>query len=177
MNKNNIVTSHEYKNEYLYIILRQAPELGQRTYIYCCGINTTHFDPLCWGKAGICSNPAFKGLQQMCADVSAFTIKKGFSTRADDGMNCSAITPKGDGWYRESMLVTGASQKDVQAVLEFSVHDLVKTVLYVCAPQAKMPATLPSPPALQKWLDSFRVKDYIHAAPPPIARKRDQEKK
>ena len=68
-----------------------------------------------------------------------------------------------------------ADPKAIQLILEFSVKDLVQTVLTVCAPDAKLPAKLPDPPALQKWLESFGVKDYISAAPPPIARIRDQK--
>jgi len=85
------------------------------------------------------------------------------------------MTPRGDGWYRENMLITDASPKNIGETVEFSVLDLVKTVLYVCAPEAKIPAKLPPPQALQKWLDSYNVKDYVAAAPPPIARARDQK--
>ena len=49
MNTPQTVRSHEYKNDYLYIVIRQTPELGPQTYLYCCGINTTRFDPICWG--------------------------------------------------------------------------------------------------------------------------------
>ena len=175
MSKAQRVRSFEYKNDYLYIIIRQAPEEGAQTYLYCCGINTTRFDPICWGKAGICSNPAFKGLQLLMADMSGFALKKKFETRPYDGNECGAITPRGDGWYRENMLVAKASPKTAQESLEFSVMDLVKTVLAVCAPQVKMPAKLPNPPAMQKWLDTYNVKNFIAAAPSPIARKRDQK--
>ena len=175
MNMMQRVSSYEYKNDFLYIIIRQAPELGPKTYLFCSGINTTRFDPLCWGKAGICSNPAFKGLQQMRADVSGYALAHGFSTRPADGIDCSSLSPHGDGWYRESMLITGASAANIKAVLEFSVTDLVKTVLYVCAPHARVPVKQPNPPAMQKWLESYAVKDYIAAAPPPIARLRDQK--
>ena len=169
------VSSYEYKNDYLYVVIRQLPEQGPQTYLYCCGINTTRFDPLCWGKAGICSNPAFKGLQQMRADVSGFAIQKNFETKPAEGIDCRPITPQGDGWYRENMLITKASPKNIQETLEFSVTDLVKTVLYVCAPEAKMPEKLPNPPAMQKWLESMGVTNYMAAAPPPIARIRDQK--
>jgi len=170
MKKQQTVSSYEYKNDFLYIVIRQMPEKDPTTYLYCCGINTTKFDPLCWGKAGICSNPAFKGLQLLMADVSAYALTKGFQTRPSEGIDCSPITPQADGWYRENMLITGAAARNLREVLEYSVMDLVKTVLYVCAPEARMPAKMPNPPAMQKWLASLGVKDYIAAAPPPIAR-------
>jgi len=175
MTNGDTLASYEYKNEYLYIVIRQAPEQGPNTWLYCCGINTTRFDPICWGKAGICSNPAFKGLQQMRSDTSALALKKGFSSRPADGVDCGPITPRGDGWYRENMFITEASPKNIKETLEFSVLDLVKTVLYVCAPDAKIPSQMPNPRELQNWLDTFNVKNYVQAAPPPIARIRDQK--
>ncbi len=68
------------------------------------------------------------------------------------------------------MLVTGASPRDVRELIEYSVMDLVKTVLAVCAPEAKIPTKMPAAPAMQKWLESLGVKDYVAAAPPPIAK-------
>jgi hypothetical protein len=175
VNTSQPVRSYEYKNDFLYIIIRQAPERGPRVYLYCCGINTTRFDPLCWGKSGICSNPAFKGLQLLRADASAFALKKDMQPRPLEGHDCAPITPPGDGWYRENMLIDKASPDKIRELLDFSVMDLVKTVMVVCAPEAKVPEPLPNPPALQKWLESMSVKDYIAAAPPPIARLRDQK--
>ena len=176
MKKPQTLRSYEYKNDFLYIVIRQAPELGPHAYIYCCGINISRFDPICWGKAGICSNPAFKGLQLLRADVSAFAKKIAVSTTNAEHISCGSMTPRGNGWYRENaLMIEKATPKAVQQILEFSVKDLVQTVLTVCAPDAKLPAELPNPPALQKWLESFSVKDYISAAPPPIARIRDQK--
>jgi hypothetical protein len=174
MNASQTVRSYEYKNDYLYVVIRQMPESGVQTYLYCCGINTTRFDPICWGKAGICSNPAFKGLQQMRSDVSAFALKNNFVTMPYEGNGCGPITPRGDGWYRENMLIMKASPRNIQEALEFSVTDLVKTVLYVCAPDAKMPEKLPTPPAMEAWLNSLNVVDYRTAGPKIIARKKDQ---
>ena len=160
MKKEQTLRSYEYKNEFLYIILRQVPEEGSQAYLYCSGINISRFDPLCWGKAGICSNPAFKGLQLLRADVAAFSLKLGVKPKNAEHLSCVPISPKGDGWYRENMLIDNASPKAVQQILEYSVMDLVKTVLAVCAPDAKLPKTLPNPPAMQKYLESMSVVNY-----------------
>ncbi len=85
------IRSFEYKNDYFYIIIRQVPEQGPKAYAYCCGINISRFDPLCWGKAGICSNPAFKGLQLLRADVSTYALKKGITTRNAAAASRTAI--------------------------------------------------------------------------------------
>jgi len=158
--KEQAIRSYEYKNDFLYIILRQVPEEGPQAYHYCSGINISRFDPICWGKAGICSNPAFKGLQLLRADVAAFSLKLGVKPKNAEHLSCLPISPKGDGWYRENMLIDNASPKAVQQILEYSVMDLVKTVLAVCAPDADLPKTLPNPPAMQKYLESMSVVDY-----------------
>jgi len=178
MKKAQKVSSYEYKNDYLYIVIRQAPELGPKTYLFCCGINTTRFDPICWGKAGICSNPAFKGLQLLRANVSAFGLKLGIQTKNAEQLPCGPLSPqKGNGWYRENaLLIVEATPTAVQKILEFSVRDLVQTVLAVCAADAKLPARLPNSQQMQKYLESLSVKNYKEMAPPPIARKQDQEK-
>jgi len=180
MNNRQTVRSFEYKNDYFYLVIRQAPELGPQTYFYCCGVSIARFDPICWGKAGICSNPAFKGLQQLRADVSAHAMTLGVQTINAEHIPCGPITPtpKRDGWYRENALqIDNAKPKDIQNILEFSALDLVKTILAVCAPDAKLPVKCPSPPAMQKWLESLGIKNYKEMAPPPIARRQDQDKK
>ncbi len=167
----NSIRSFEYKNEYFYIVIRQLPQQGPRAYAYCCGIKISRFDPICWGKAGICSNPAFKGLQLLRADASQYAIRKGIRIRNAENIPCSPMTPRGDGWYRESpLLIEDASPKMVQAILEFSVMDLVKTVLSVCSPDAKLPVNLPNPPGMQNYLDSLSIANYKQKAPPPIAK-------
>ncbi len=154
------VRSFEYKNDYLYIILRQVPEEGAQAYLYCSGINISRFDPVCWGKAGICSNPAFKGLQLLRADVAALCRTLDVTPKNADHLSCQPLSPRGDGWYREHMLIDKASPQAIQRILEFSVMDLVKTVLAVCSPDATLPKTLPDPSALQNYLESLGVPDY-----------------
>ena len=156
--KPHTIRSYEYKNDFLYIVIRQVPETGPQAYLYCCGINISKFDPICWGKAGICSNPAFKGLQLLRADVSAQCLKKKVRPRQVEGHTCSPMTPRGDGWYRDNLLIDQASPRDIREILEFSVTDLVETVLRVCAPEVRLPKTLLNPPAMQKWLESLSVK-------------------
>ncbi|HXY54281.1 MAG TPA: hypothetical protein VEM40_06395 [Nitrospirota bacterium] len=176
MTKPQTVRSYEYKNDFLYIIIRQTPEQGPNAYLYCCGINISRFDPICWGKAGICSNPAFKGLQLLRADVSAFAKKIGVQVKNAENVPCGPMSPHGDGWYRENaLMIDEASPRAIEQILEFSVKDLIQTVMTVCAPEAKLPDKLPNPPAMQKFLESLSVKDYKAAAPPPIARKQEQD--
>lgn len=161
----------EYKNDFFYIVIREAPEHGPESYIYCSAINISKFDPLCWGKAGICSNPAFKGLQLLRADVSGFALKRGIVTKNGEPLQCDPIEVHGDGWYRENaLLIENASFEDVRGILEFSVNDLIQTILIVCFPDLKVPAGYLSPEEMQDFLESLYVPNYKEAAPPPIAK-------
>ena len=87
------VASYEYKNDYLYIIIRQAPEYGPKAHLLCCGIDIRRFDPLCRGTHGICSNPAFKGLQLLRADIAAIALRKGASSRPVHYGDCMLVSP------------------------------------------------------------------------------------
>ena len=149
------VASHEYKNDYLYIIIRQAPEHGPMAYILCCGVNIRKFDALCRGTHGICSNPAFKGLQLVRADISAIAIKKGARSGKMGYGSCMLMTPKGEGWYREIMLLDDVTPKIAKEILDHAVRDLLMKVLTVSAPEVVIPKRLPNPPALQTFIQSL----------------------
>jgi hypothetical protein len=96
----------------------------------------------------------------------------GKTTRTAEQFSCGSISPPvGTGWYRETpLLIEQVSAADIGKLLKFSVRDLVKTVLTVCSPDARVPARLPDPSAMQKFLNSLNVKNYRQAAPPPIAK-------
>ncbi len=158
LNNRTPVRSYEYKNDFLYVVIREAPEHGRDAYVYCCGVNLSRFCPLSWRKAGICSHPAIRGLQLLRTHVSAFTLKKGMTAKKAEGVSCDAMTPRGQGWYHENpLLIEHGSPEGVREVLEFSVMDLVKTVLVVCVPDERIPAGLPDPAAMQKFLESLSV--------------------
>jgi len=152
------VATYEYKNDYLYVIIRQSPEHGPGACILCCGIDIMRFDALCRGKSGIGSNPAFKGLQILRADISAMALKKGASSRPLNYGQCMPISPRGEGWYRESMLLDNVTPKMAKQILEFGVRDLLTKVLTVCAPAVMIPKTLPNPAELQTFIQSLEVK-------------------
>ena len=154
------VTSYEYKNDYFYIIIREAPEYGPATYILCCGIDIMRFDPLCRGLAGICSNPAFKGLQLLRADISTIALKKGArSAKMDDYGECMLISPKGEGWYRETMVLNSVTPRIAQEILDYGVRDLLTKVLTVCAPGTTIPKKLPNPRELQTFIQGLEKKN------------------
>jgi hypothetical protein len=160
--------SLEYKNDFFSIIIRES-EQRTGSYTYSSGISLPKFDPICWGKTGICSNAAFKGLQQLRADVSYFALQRGIVTK-NAQVPTEADNGRGDGWYQETdLLIENASPEAVRDILEFSARDLVQTILNACHPDVKVPTGL-DPAATQRLLESLGVPNYREMAPPPIAK-------
>lgn len=152
------IRSFEYKNAFLYVVIREEPKLGPDSYLYCCGINLSRFCRLAWRKGGICSNPAVRGIQLLRTHVSAFAAERGMVVKKAQGIDAAPITPHGGGWYHQDPLrLERASPERIREVLEFSVMDLVRTVLVVCVPDARIPAAFPDSAAMQKYLESLSV--------------------
>jgi len=161
--------SWEYKNDFFSIVVRETED-RPGSYHYFSSISTPAFDPICWGRTGICSNAAFKGLQQLRADVSQYALKRGIVTK-------NAVIPSdrsggtGHGWYQESaLLIEDATPEAVQDIIDFSVRDLVQTILTACHPDVVIPTGALGPTAMQGFLESMGISNYKEMAPPPIAR-------
>jgi hypothetical protein len=152
------IRSFEYKNAFLYIVIREEPGSRPGSYLFYCGINTRWFCRLAWKKAGICSNPAVRGIQLLRTHVSRFAAGHGMIAEKAEGANLFAAAPKGDGWWNEDPLrIEGAAADKILELLEFSVMDLVKTVLAVCVPDAQLPTAFLNADAMQKFLESLSV--------------------
>ena len=150
-------SSFEYKNAFLYVVIQEEP--GKRgSYIFSSGINTRWFCRLAWKKAGICSNPAVRGIQLLRAHVSRYTAEHGMTAENAEGYAPIAEASSGHGWWNENPLrIEGASGESMKELLEFSVMDLVKTVLVVCVPDVRIPAGFMDEAAMQKFLESLSV--------------------
>jgi hypothetical protein len=152
------IRSIEYKNAFLYIAIREEPGAGPGSYLFYCGINTRWFCRLAWKKAGICSNPAVRGIQLLRTHVSRFAAEHGMIAEKAEGADLFAAAPRGDGWWNEDPLrIEGAAPERIRELLEFSVMDLVKTVLVVCVPDVQVPADFLDEAAMQKFLESLSV--------------------
>ena len=152
------IRSFEYKNAFLYVVIREKPGLGPDSYIFCCGINTAWFCRLAWRKAGICSNPAVRGIQLLRTHVSAFAAKQGMIVERAEGIDSRLITPHSNGLYHQDpLLLKQATSERIRELLEFSVTDLVRTVLIVCVPDARIPAAFLDAAAMQQFLESLSI--------------------
>ena len=163
------VTSWEYKNDFFSIVIHES-EHRPASYIFSSGLSLPKFNPIIYGRTGICSNAAFKGLQQLRADVSYFALQRGIVTKnADIPFDLSG--GHGHGWYQESaLLIEDASPEAIQEILEFSARDLVQTVMNACQTDIKVPAGSLDPEAMQRFLESVGISNYREMAPSPIAK-------
>jgi hypothetical protein len=158
----------EYKNDFFSISIREAGKPG--SFIFSSGLSLPRFNPIIWGRTGICSNAAFKGLQQLRADVSYYALQRGIVTK-----NAAVSTPStgdhGDGWYQEhDLVIEEASPEAVRDILDFSARNLVQTVLTACQSEVRVPAGSLDPAAMQRFLDSQGVSNYRTVAPSPISK-------
>ena len=152
------IRSFEYKNAFLYVVIREEPKLGRDAWLYCCGINLSLFCRLSWRKGGICSNPAVRGIQLLRAHVSAFAARQGMIVEKERSIDPTLMAPHDHGWYHQDPLrLERTSPEKIRALLEFSVMDLVKTVLVVCVPDAEIPSAFLDAGAMQKFLESLSV--------------------
>lgn len=150
--------SLEYKNAFLYIVIQEEPGAGPGRCIFSSGINTRWFCRLAWKKAGICSNPAVRGIQLLRTHVSRFAAGRGMTADNAEGVDVLSLAPSGDGWWNEDPLrIEGATPDGLRELLEFSVMDLVRTVLVVCVPGVQVPTAFLDEAAMQKFLESLSV--------------------
>ncbi|MGE5173490.1 MAG: hypothetical protein ACM3MD_06645 [Betaproteobacteria bacterium] len=163
------VAPWEYKNDFFSLVIN-ASEQHPGNYVFSSGLSLPRFNPIIWGRTGICSNAAFKGLQQLRADVSYFALQRGIVTR-------NANTPSrptrahGDGWYQQDdLLIEDASPEVVREIFEFSARDLVQTILTASRPDVTIPAGYLDPEAMQSFLESVGISNYREVAPSPISK-------
>lgn len=142
-----------YKNDFISVVIEPGPDGS--SCLCCFSINIARFDRLSKGTYGIGSNPAFKGLQLLRADASAFALEKGARPRSTPEGACARNIPRGHGWYHESLIIEQTSEAIRAELLRFSVSTLVKRVLTVCRPDAPLPQEYPDPAALQDFLISL----------------------
>ncbi len=158
----------EYTNDFFSISIRES-EHRPRSYVFSSGVSLPRFNPIIWGRTGICSNAAFKGLQQLRADVSYFALQRGIATRNAE-VPYASRGAQAHGWYQETdLVIEDASPDFARELLAFGARDLVQTVLTACHPEVTVPASL-DPKAMQSFLESQGVANYREAAPPPIAK-------
>src|SRR5512135_43487 len=110
--------SLEYKNDFFSLVIRES-EHRPGSYIFSSGLSLPKFNPIIYGRTGICSNAAFKGLQQLRADVSYYALQRGIVSKNSVDPYSGKGT-HGDGWYQvEDLLIEDASPEIIKDIIDF----------------------------------------------------------
>ena len=144
----------EYINDFLYFTMRTDKSRGDGTFIYCSGVNLTRFLPITRGRHGLGSNPALRGLQIVKCGVRDLALSRSASPGTVRGLDCSAILPTDETWFRESLLIENAPINFPEEVVKFSVRDLLRSIFKACRLEMNLPDELPGPVELQHFIES-----------------------
>jgi hypothetical protein len=152
--------TYEYKNEFLFFILRPDTERGKDTFLYCSGVNVDRFLPITKGRHRPMSNPAIRGLQLVNLGVRALALEQGATPKALRGNEnqCAGIVSPGDIWITERLLIENAPEALPDKIIGYGVTELLKKFDRAIMLQAELPDKLLDPPELQVFLEGMCTK-------------------
>ncbi|HTR45156.1 MAG TPA: hypothetical protein VMH06_05545 [Thermodesulfovibrionales bacterium] len=146
--------AHEYVNDYFYFVVRPKKEEGEKTLLYCSGVNVSRFSPITKGRHGIGSNPSVRGLQLVNHGVRALALSRGATPKALRGKDCAGLIPTEDTWYTELLLIEDAVESFPDEMIEYCVISLLRKIFNACMLEVPLPENLPGPHELQVFLDA-----------------------
>jgi len=144
---------HEYKNDYLYFVVRQDKKDDKDVLIYCSGINVTRFMPMLQGRLGLGSNPVISGLQLVKYDLCTLAHAKGALPREHYcNIGCAGNVPTRESWYTEPLLIENAGGLTPEEIVDFAVNGIVRKINAASLSDNKLPDNIPAA-ELQKHLE------------------------
>ncbi len=146
--------SYEYKNDFLYFVIRPGKDRSRDQLIYCSGVNISLFSAITSGRHGIASNPAMRGLQLVNLDVRDLILSRGATPKTLRGNDCSSITPARDTWYTELLSIQNAPVSLPDEIIDFGVISLLKKIYTASRRELHLPADMPGPQDLQSFLEA-----------------------
>ncbi len=147
--------NYEYINDYLYFVVRPAPDRGINAWVYCSGVNVSRFFALTQGRHGLSSNPAIRGLQLLKHNVSRLAISRGAPPRLMRGKDCSGIAPTQETWYSEILLIEDMPDSLAPDIIKLCSIDLLEKIILSCWPAMKHPGSPLAPAELQDFIVSL----------------------
>ncbi len=155
MNENK---SYEYKNDFLFFILRPVSSGGGNTYLYCSGINIDRFLPITKGRHRPMSNPAIRGLQLVNLGVRALALEHGATPKTLRGNECAEIIPVKDSWSAEQLLIRNVPESLPDEIISYCVINLLKKIDRAIILGATLPDKLLGPDELQQFIEAMCAK-------------------
>ena len=149
------MTPREYINDFFYFVVRPDNRGGKDALICCSGVNIDRFYPLTKGRHGLGSNPVIRGLQLVKHGISALALSKGAIPKFIRGNDCAEITPSGETWYTELLLIDKAAALSPDDIISFSVRNLMEKIFTGCRLEHQPPDKLLIPGQLQAFLETL----------------------
>jgi hypothetical protein len=143
---------YEYKNDFLYFVIRHDESRGKGSLVYCSGVNVVRFSPITRGRHGI-GNPSMRGLQLVNCGVRALALTQGATPVALRGNDCAGIAPPKDTWYTELLLIENAPGSFPDEMINYCVMNLLRKIFNACMLEVQLPEKLPAPGELQDLLE------------------------
>lgn len=146
--------SYEYKNDFLYFVIRPRGKGRDNELIYCSGVNVSLFYALTKGRHGIGSNPAVRGLQLTNHGVREIVISSGATPRAVRGNDCAGIAPTEDVWYGEILAIDNPTDSLPDEIIRYGVRNLIDKIFRASCRESCLHEVLPGPRDLQDFLEA-----------------------
>jgi hypothetical protein len=148
-------TIREYKNDFLYFIIRPDKSRGAHSLICCSAVNVYAFLPITKGRHGLYANPSQRGLQRLHHMVTDFAASRGAKSKIIGGTDCAGLAPSKDFWYSDVLSIERASDSFPDELITFCVTNLLKIIFKSCMLELPLPEKLPEPPELQVFIESL----------------------
>lgn len=148
-------SSHEYINDFIYLVIRPDKSSGEKTLLYCSGVNYDRFYPITKGRHRACANPAMRGLQLTNLEISALAISKGATPKAVKENLCTGTAPTKEFWHTERLLIENAPESLPDEMIEYGVITLMKKFIHAMLLEDTPPDKLLTPDELQVFLYSM----------------------
>lgn len=141
--------SYRYINDFLFFVIKYDGTKGKGVLVYCSGVNLRRFLPITGGRHGLASNPALRGLQIVNRGIRALALSAGATPRTSWGDDCGGIAPTEDPWYSELLLIENAPETFPDEMINYCVHNILRTINTACRLEEKLPDRLLNPDELE----------------------------
>ncbi|UCD35356.1 MAG: hypothetical protein JSU90_00575 [Nitrospiraceae bacterium] len=111
----------EYRNDFLFFVLRPHRTASGPGFLYCSGVNIDRFLPITRGRHRPMSNPAIRGLQLVNLGVRALSLEKGAKPIAAASNDCAGETPGNDSWSAEHLIIEHAPPSLPREIVGYAV--------------------------------------------------------
>lgn len=143
---------YEYRNDFLYFVIRPDRNRGENALICCSGVNVSAFLPITRNRHGLYANSCMRGLQHVHHMVTDFAASRGAISRIIGGNDGAGLSPANGYWYTDVLVVENASESFPDELINFCVTNLLKTIFLACMLELQLPETLPAPAKLQLFI-------------------------